>query len=152
MIHEPLFFRRGLDIPSAIKHISRQLPRNAVLTSPPVSPPVNPGPVTIRDPLFKQQWSIANNSSPAGTHTVITVWEKFGYTGQGTVVAVVDTDVRATHKDLAKNFVGEPIPGLNNKSETPGRPQNTRMIFNLRTPTSRQLLDTDMAQRRRRKK
>lgn len=53
------------------------------------------------DPLFKDQWSIANGD-------VQEAWD-MGATGQGVTIAVIDTGVAINHPDLKDNLV----PGYN---------------------------------------
>ena len=82
------------------------------------------------DPLYKYQWHLSGeafdikqnrnnkeyfdpNSSTQTVHlNVKDVWSK--YKGEGTYIAIVDTDLLSTHKDLKANAASEYMPDVNN--------------------------------------
>lgn len=106
--------RRGMNMTSAVKHLSRQLPRKIDFKS--RAPPSPSTPKTkrvesgldyargvaqrlgIRDPMFTQQWSVSNLN-------VFPVWDQLGYTGEGIITAVLDAGLMFDHEDLRNNFV-----------------------------------------------
>ena len=70
--------------------------------------------VTIRDPLYSNQWSLIQGE-------VKPAWD-MGAAGQGITIAIVDTGVALVHPDLKDNLV----PGYNaiTGSEAPGANQD----------------------------
>ncbi len=68
------------------------------------------------DPLFASQWHLLNTGQEVGSQefpplygvagqdiNVVPVWN-MGYTGEGVIVAVIDTGVQTTHPDLVANI------------------------------------------------
>lgn len=85
------------------------------------------------DTLFTNQWHLLNTgqngATPGMDIRVTNVWET--YTGQGVVIAVVDSGVEMTHPDLTNNLIpsisydyfdldSDPTPDLLNPSEAHG--------------------------------
>jgi subtilisin family serine protease len=71
---------------------------------------------SLTDPFFANQWHLSNTGQQVGNPdfqvifgkpgediNVLPVWAK-GYTGQGVVVAVIDSGVQLNHPDLAANI------------------------------------------------
>lgn len=80
------------------------------------SPPVNP--VRITDPEYELQWALQKVRAPR-------VWEE-GVTGEGVIVAVVDTGVDLTHPDLTDLTESSLVQGYNafTRSALPGADQD----------------------------
>lgn len=102
MRRQTSLLRRGEDMSLSLRHLSRLTTgsqRRVALSPFPnettASSPTKRAPVDIKDPLFKDQWSLPLLNAPAA-------WEN-GYTGKGVVVAIMDHGVRSDHKDL--NYV-----------------------------------------------
>ena len=101
MRRKTVLSRRGEDMSLALRHLSRQVAPQKRVTRAPLSSETSVSsldkraPVDIKDPLFKDQWSLKLLNVPK-------VWEK-GYTGKGIVIAIMDDGVRSDHKDL--NYV-----------------------------------------------
>eukprot|EP00061_Rhincodon_typus_P017244 g45850.t1 len=53
------------------------------------------------DPLYRKQWYL-NNAIPNDLN-VLSAW-KWGYTGKGIVVSILDDGIEKNHPDLAKNY------------------------------------------------
>nr|XP_039265974.1 uncharacterized protein LOC120341514 [Styela clava] len=72
------------------------------------------------DPLFLRQWHLQNSESKAGVGdcNVTGVW-KYGITGRGVVVAVVDDGVQWDHPDLIDNYCPEGSFDLNANDDDP---------------------------------
>lgn len=105
--------RRSESMSLAVKHISRQIPRMVTQNGPPFAkrvrpPPLRADPYTvaqrlgIKDPAFPEQWSLID---PDYSVNVPRVWDQYGYTGKGVLVAVIDDGLKYDHKDLIRNFV-----------------------------------------------
>jgi subtilisin family serine protease len=69
---------------------------------------------TLADPLVGQQWGLRNTAQNGYADTsgvagadinVDPVYNTYGYTGLGSVVAVVDSGLEIAHEDLAANVV-----------------------------------------------
>lgn len=118
--------RDGQRISRSIRSLERQVPRQRIkkrvpipeLPSSPSSPPeyprapVPPGGKSQRiaqalgiiDPIFNDQWHLANNPRPNFDLNVSGVWES-GIRGKGVCVAVVDDGLDLNSDDLHANFV-----------------------------------------------
>lgn len=115
-------------IASSIRSLERQIPRQRTKKRAPIpedvavpSPrsggederaPVPPGgkseeiaqALNIVDPIFKDQWHLANNPYPNFDLNVSGVWKQ-GITGKGVYTAVVDDGLDLNSDDLSANFV-----------------------------------------------
>lgn len=99
--------RKSESISSAVKHISRQLPRKVVQNaSTHIRSDIDSPSIVrregVRDPSFPEQWSLVD---PDHSMNVVPVWKKLGYTGKGVLIAVIDDGLKSDHKDLESNFV-----------------------------------------------
>lgn len=113
---------------SSLRSLERQVPRQRTKKRAPIpelldssSPrseakdpraPVPPGgkskviaqELNIVDPIFNDQWHLANNPYPMYDLNVSGVWKQ-GITGKGVYTAVVDDGLDANSDDLSANFV-----------------------------------------------
>jgi kexin len=118
--------RDGQRISRSIRSLERQIPRQRTkkrapmpeLPSYPLTPhedpraPVPPGGKSQRiaqelgiiDPIFNDQWHLANNPRPNFDLNISGVW-KSGIIGKGVYVAVVDDGLDLNSDDLRDNFV-----------------------------------------------
>lgn len=102
---------RGEDLSAAVRHLSRQTPRQRAKRAP---PPIRPSPETlsskvaerlgIEDPLFGQQWHLVNDENPEHMMNVVPVWD-MGITGEGVITSLVDDGLDYDNEDLKDNFV-----------------------------------------------
>lgn len=118
--------RNARQVVSSIKYISRQTPRkrtkrdDSLLDRAP--PPIieeanksdtNASSIALRlgitDPLFGEQWHLANDEFPQHMMNATPVWE-MGFTGEGVITALVDDGLDYKSDDLAENFVRIPQP------------------------------------------
>ncbi|CAO1625228.1 unnamed protein product [Sympodiomycopsis kandeliae] len=58
---------------------------------------------SIRDPIFPEQWHLANSKRPGSDLNITGVWEQ-GITGKGVTVAMIDDGLDFHSPDLAENF------------------------------------------------
>lgn len=64
--------------------------------------------IGITDPLFGEQWHLANDEFPQHMMNATPVWE-MGFTGEGIISALVDDGLDYKSNDLAENFVCIPL-------------------------------------------
>ena len=101
----------------SIRSLEPQIPRMRVKKRAPTPfPEPAPPPVTptkadriaqqlgIIDPIFHDQWHLANPDHPAYDLNVSGLWSQ-GVAGKGVYTAVVDDGLDSTSEDLAANFV-----------------------------------------------
>ena len=81
----------------------------------------NNAPLSINDPLYKDQWYLKNtgqNGGIAGLDINVEPAWQLGYTGKGIKVGILDILVDANHPDLRDNLPAENVndyfPKLNN--------------------------------------
>jgi len=60
----------------------------------------------ISDPIFKEQWHLINTVQVGHDINVTGAWLQ-GYTGEGTIVAMVDDGIDMTSEDLKDNYYAE---------------------------------------------
>lgn len=108
----------------AIRSVERQTLRQRIKKRAPILPepywnraPIEPlskseiiaKKLGIHDPIFNDQWHLANNPHPTFDLNISGVWEQ-GITGKGVYTAVVDDGLDAESDDLAANFVSPTFP------------------------------------------
>lgn len=108
-----LLKRRGDNLSFAVRHLSRQIPRQHSKSAPPTrhtwrskdrTRTIAKRRLDISDPLFPKQWSLENKEDSSNSHHVIPVWEA-GYTGKGIIVSLIDDGLMNDHEDIKDNFV-----------------------------------------------
>ncbi|EJD00927.1 uncharacterized protein FOMMEDRAFT_110361 [Fomitiporia mediterranea MF3/22] len=104
-------------LPKAIRHLSRQVPRQRVKRAAVPAPP--PGGLDdadgkssardiaerlgIEDPMFKDQWHLVNEEYPEHMMNATPIWD-MGITGKGVISCMVDDGLDFESEDLADNF------------------------------------------------
>lgn len=120
---------------TSLRSLERQVPRQRTKKRAPISElldssavrsdakdtraPVPPGgkskviaqELNIVDPIFNDQWHLANNPYPTYDLNVSGVWKQ-GITGKGVYTAVVDDGLDANSEDLRENFVRATFHGF----------------------------------------
>eukprot|EP00127_Corallochytrium_limacisporum_P000225 Clim_evm42s7 gene=Clim_evmTU42s7 len=71
----------------------------------------------FRDPLYSFQWYLFNREGSVHMNAG-EVWD-MGYTGNGTVVSVIDDGIEYTHPDLKKNYIASIGYDFNSNDEDP---------------------------------
>jgi len=93
----------------SITYLERQeLEEREKRAPPPIRPPPKAATIAsdqkIRDPLFPQQWHLANDQYPEHMMNVTGLWAE-GLTGKGVLSGLIDDGLDYTSDDLAGNFV-----------------------------------------------
>ncbi|KII89183.1 hypothetical protein PLICRDRAFT_687640 [Plicaturopsis crispa FD-325 SS-3] len=73
----------------------------------------------FKDPLFVEQWHIANDEFPQHMMNPTPVWEELGFTGQGVISALVDDGLDYRSDDLAANFDASGSYDFNDHTDLP---------------------------------
>jgi len=98
-------------IVSSVDYLSHQTLRRRVKRAPPpISPPAGTSShdlaarLGIQDPMFPQQWHLANDDFPQHMMNVTGVWD-MGFKGKGVISSLVDDGLDYESEDLSANFV-----------------------------------------------